>query len=66
MDGFDTVRRKPAEVDGRVLIGLSNEDAGLALYRPDVGLIQSRVSTGIHGKKRSLEGEAGIIDSNEM
>ena len=33
---FDTVDDVPAELDGRTLIGLSHEQAGLALFRLNV------------------------------
>jgi hypothetical protein len=38
---FDTALGVPAEENGKVLIGLTSEEAGLALFRLNVGLVRS-------------------------
>jgi hypothetical protein len=65
---FDTVRGQPAEERGNVLVGLDRDAAGLVLYRLNVGLLQARFlpSPDRPQSTHTLEGEAGIIKSNEM
>jgi len=46
---FDTTRSVPAEEDGKVLIGLSSEEAGLALFRLNLGLVRFSLDRRRHG-----------------